>query len=954
MVEAVYKFSSGWLMFMELLTFVAVMLLTHDVKTVTCAAVTSRKFIRQDKHDHLHDSVSHVPPIDTTVQRDTAIDISNSPTTVSVDSDNLLVSQQQYPMSNVNSVTANRKQESTSVVKLSGFRTTSPYFFHTIAALSHAVTNQLKQSTVSDQKSLKKDVRAVTAPSITKRKRDPDEKHSKFESQSQKVSRKALRLPQALPEANEANNSFQNDKWPLNDLENISFSNSSGSANSTEMYERWDTPALYGESSNNSQEAVLSTNRLISNFTSNMSPFVNYSSDHTQVNEVSNETSGLERHIKVINSRDSAKNEWSPEGEHGPNFNVVTEMNDGVITSVSTNDLGINNTANSNIHGDVMSLLLAASESDEKLDAVSSSINTDGRVSETPDSFVETVNEMRQYNNNNGSITKQIFGAVKSTQLVELNDSAVYSEDQRSEFANQSAVAAENGVDDTVEVVKSVSDVTVLNSEVEDAIECELAGSEINESWVDTGEGNNAGNARRAEVARNIDFLSGTNIDSNVVSANLQHDLRYNETLKASIRGNVTVSSDWRGGNTAGEHDVRISGPSVVEQDSVMSSRAQREKLESLRVFKTRDAELSRLYSNNVNAFVLDSDQIRSGFAESLNSNETNARNKQQRDFENNSTKGVENLSLDVSFLHPQTGDGSDTSQPSGKNITLGPHRGISRDDNGTSVTYSENKKFELTDNALQGVSTLTRNRSNSVSEEGTNSLHSRSENVTFIADVFSTLMESQNYTTDRDMQQNATVSVSDKSAVQVTDYYNSSEIPYEFVPIRATSGITAEFNFEENSTSNSYNVKFSTPVYYDKDEGALSSPTPVLSTPETPVSVSASNGAGTAVSDMSAVSSSNGSASGDEQDWPVKLSAEVAGDLILGGLMMVHERQDNTTCGPIMPQGGIQALETMLYTLDVLNRDLKMIPNVTIGAHILDDCDKDTYGLEMAVDFIK
>jgi metabotropic X receptor len=30
------------------------------------------------------------------------------------------------------------------------------------------------------------------------------------------------------------------------------------------------------------------------------------------------------------------------------------------------------------------------------------------------------------------------------------------------------------------------------------------------------------------------------------------------------------------------------------------------------------------------------------------------------------------------------------------------------------------------------------------------------------------------------------------------------------------------------------------------------------------------------------------------------------------------------------------------------------MIPGVTIGAHILDDCDKDTYGLEMAVDFIK
>ena len=89
-----------------------------------------------------------------------------------------------------------------------------------------------------------------------------------------------------------------------------------------------------------------------------------------------------------------------------------------------------------------------------------------------------------------------------------------------------------------------------------------------------------------------------------------------------------------------------------------------------------------------------------------------------------------------------------------------------------------------------------------------------------------------------------------------------------------------------------------------------------------------------------------------DHVTWPVKLSAEVAGDLILGGLMMVHEREDTITCGPIMPQGGIQALETMLYTLDVINSQ----PGApfTIGAHILDDCDKDTYGLEMAVDFIK
>lgn len=69
---------------------------------------------------------------------------------------------------------------------------------------------------------------------------------------------------------------------------------------------------------------------------------------------------------------------------------------------------------------------------------------------------------------------------------------------------------------------------------------------------------------------------------------------------------------------------------------------------------------------------------------------------------------------------------------------------------------------------------------------------------------------------------------------------------------------------------------------------------------------------------------------------------------------MMVHSREDSMMCGPIMPQGGIQALEAMLYTLDRINEDKILLPNITIGAHILDDCDRDSYGLEMAVDFIK
>lgn len=36
---------------------------------------------------------------------------------------------------------------------------------------------------------------------------------------------------------------------------------------------------------------------------------------------------------------------------------------------------------------------------------------------------------------------------------------------------------------------------------------------------------------------------------------------------------------------------------------------------------------------------------------------------------------------------------------------------------------------------------------------------------------------------------------------------------------------------------------------------------------------------------------------------WPLKRIAEIEGDIWLGALMMVHEREDNITCGPIMPQ---------------------------------------------------
>lgn len=87
---------------------------------------------------------------------------------------------------------------------------------------------------------------------------------------------------------------------------------------------------------------------------------------------------------------------------------------------------------------------------------------------------------------------------------------------------------------------------------------------------------------------------------------------------------------------------------------------------------------------------------------------------------------------------------------------------------------------------------------------------------------------------------------------------------------------------------------------------------------------------------------------------WPRREQVIVIeGNVTVGGLMMVHERDERMICGKIMPQGGMQATEAMLFTIDHINR-LGLIPGVRLGARIKDDCDRDIYGLEQSVDFIR
>ncbi|NXP50674.1 GRM4 protein, partial [Heliornis fulica] len=45
---------------------------------------------------------------------------------------------------------------------------------------------------------------------------------------------------------------------------------------------------------------------------------------------------------------------------------------------------------------------------------------------------------------------------------------------------------------------------------------------------------------------------------------------------------------------------------------------------------------------------------------------------------------------------------------------------------------------------------------------------------------------------------------------------------------------------------------------------------------------------------------------------------------------------------------------EAMLFALDRINNDPNLLPNVTLGACILDTCSRDTHALEQSLTFVK
>ena len=48
------------------------------------------------------------------------------------------------------------------------------------------------------------------------------------------------------------------------------------------------------------------------------------------------------------------------------------------------------------------------------------------------------------------------------------------------------------------------------------------------------------------------------------------------------------------------------------------------------------------------------------------------------------------------------------------------------------------------------------------------------------------------------------------------------------------------------------------------------------------------------------------------------------------------------------------QRMEAMLYALDEINADPRILPNISLGAVVLDTCSNPSYALEQAMEFVR
>ncbi|AWP20069.1 putative metabotropic glutamate receptor 1 [Scophthalmus maximus] len=86
---------------------------------------------------------------------------------------------------------------------------------------------------------------------------------------------------------------------------------------------------------------------------------------------------------------------------------------------------------------------------------------------------------------------------------------------------------------------------------------------------------------------------------------------------------------------------------------------------------------------------------------------------------------------------------------------------------------------------------------------------------------------------------------------------------------------------------------------------------------------------------------------------------ARMDGDVIIGALFSVHhqpsaEKVAERKCGDVREQYGIQRVEAMFHTLDRINSDPDLLPNISLGCEIRDSCWHSSVALEQSIEFIR
>ncbi|GJQ77085.1 hypothetical protein Trydic_g23656 [Trypoxylus dichotomus] len=90
---------------------------------------------------------------------------------------------------------------------------------------------------------------------------------------------------------------------------------------------------------------------------------------------------------------------------------------------------------------------------------------------------------------------------------------------------------------------------------------------------------------------------------------------------------------------------------------------------------------------------------------------------------------------------------------------------------------------------------------------------------------------------------------------------------------------------------------------------------------------------------------------------------AFVNGDFVIGVLLPIHyapdsERkkisQSNIECGRIREDYGIQRIEAVFHTLDTINNDSKLLPNIKLGVEIRDECWYAPVALQQSLELVR